>query len=155
MRISLGKELFSMIRLRAVTLEDARLLYVLRTDPVTQNHSQSQDYFSFDSHIQWLKESMKNTKRHLVIMEANGKGVGSGRADFDGLFYELSWTVAPEQRGKGWGTVLVKKMIAIFCPSRVKIKKDNLFSIKLARKAGMKEVAEAAGVLFFEMTDRI
>ena len=39
--------------------------------------------------------------------------LGTVRADKLAEVYELSWTVAPEQRGKGWGKKMVAALIAV------------------------------------------
>jgi len=68
--------------------------------------------------------------------------VGTIRSDYhlEENCYELSWTVAPEARGRGTG----KWMVAILANQlhdkniRAEVKSENIGSIKIAEYAGMK-----------------
>ena len=106
------------VRLRPATLADAELLFVWRNDPLTRQQSIHAEPVAWDSHLDWLAASLQNQDRQLFIAEqalpaAQAPVVlGTVRADKIGEDYELSWTVAPERRGNGWGRKMVAALIA-------------------------------------------
>lgn len=102
------------VRLRPATIADAELLFAWRNDPLTRAQSIHTEPVVWERHLAWLQASLQNPDRQLFIAEqvlpAEQATVvlGTVRADKVAKAYELSWTVAPEQRGEGWG----KKMVA-------------------------------------------
>lgn len=125
---------------RAATMEDAETLFRWRNDPVTRANSISQDLVPWDNHVAWLSASLKRPDRKILI--AGFIPVGTVRFDTVGDITEMSWTVAPEARGKGVGFQMVlaasegKSLVA-------KILKHNLASQKIAAKAGFSMLKDA------------
>ncbi len=106
------------VRLRPATLEDAEQLFQWRNDPLTRAQSLQQQPVEWQTHLQWLQASLQNPDRQLYIAESAALAgqeqsllLGTVRADKMDEDYELSWTVAPEQRGKGWGRQMVAALI--------------------------------------------
>lgn len=125
--------------LRVASLQDADLLLAWRNDPKTRAASHSGDEVTRAGHISWLTMALADDTRSLYIAEENGVPVGSVRADNCQGVYTLSWTVAPEARGRG----LAKCMVALLAdqlsgPIRAEIKADNPASCRVAEHAGMK-----------------
>ena len=109
-----------------------------------------------NDHKLWLRNLLEDKSRILFIAQEDGKDVGSVRADFDqssGL-YELSWSVASNERGKGMGTKMVKLMAEkLNRKIRAEIKKENVPSIKIAEHVGMKFHHESDGILHYVFSD--
>ena len=87
----------------------------------------------------------------LLIAENDDFPVGTVRADLADGVYELSWTVAPGARGRGFG----KQMVAMLAnqidqPIRAEIKTGNESSVRIAQYAGMRLDREVDGVLHFK-----
>jgi len=105
------------VRLRPATIADAELLFAWRNDPLTRAQSIHTEPVAWESHLAWLQSSLQNPDRQLYIAESATNGavqsiaLGTVRADRTDGEYELSWTVAPEQRGKGWGRQMVAALI--------------------------------------------
>lgn len=75
---------------------------------------------------------------------------GFCRADHSDGVAELSWTVAPERRGKGVGSRMVSLAASqIDGPIRAEVKAGNEASRKIAEAAGMTLEREDGGVLYF------
>lgn len=139
-----------MIHLRKATIDDARILFEWRNDPVNRRVSHNQDLISFDTHLAWLESALNNKNRNIFIaLDQFQKEVGMGRADFDGENYKLSWLIAAESMGKGHGLNLVTELSKMFNPSLAEIRKDNFASIKIAEKIGFKKDHELDGVCFY------
>jgi len=66
-----------------------------------------------EEHARWLRGILASPKRKIFIAELNGSPVGTVRYDLDGADYELSWTVAPECRGRGVGKSIVRALMAV------------------------------------------
>jgi len=138
------------IKLRPVTIEDADLLLEWRNDIQTRMASHNTKKVEKNEHICWLKRSLDNPSRILLIAEKDGMPVGVVRADYSDGVYELSWTVAPKARGIGIG----KKMVALLAkqitaPIRAEIKVGNKASISIAEYVGMKHERKNNGVLYY------
>ncbi len=145
---------------RPATIEDARMLFDWRNDQQTRANSLTTDEVVWESHLQWLEKSLKNPHRKILIAEKDGVAIGTVRADgllgnpaSDGGTVELSWTVAPSERGKGLGREMVVAAAEMFLSQIssgeqlvAKIKMQNTASIKIAEAAGFVSVSEDEGV---------
>jgi RimJ/RimL family protein N-acetyltransferase len=106
------------VRLRPATLADAELLFAWRNDPLTRAQSIHTEPVVWERHLAWLAASLQNPDRQLFIAEQVLPEMqvpvvlGTVRADKIGEGYELSWTVALERRGNGWGEKMVAALIA-------------------------------------------
>ena len=104
----------------------------------------------FHEHMTWLVDVLANPERAVYIGEHNGAAVGTVRADVSNGVCELSWTVAPEFRGQGFGTEMVALLaMSIPGPIRAEVKRGNAASIRIAEAAGMCLEKEDEGVLHF------
>jgi len=136
--------------LRPATLEDAEILFAWRNDPQVRAASHYQGEISFESHLAWLKSLLANSDRKLYIAEKDGMSVGTVRADLIEGEYTLSWTVSPEWRGKGFGQHMVSLLVEqVEGPIHAEVKVENLASIKIAQKVGMKLDDTKDGVMYF------
>lgn len=138
---------------RNANIEDARLLFDWRNDPTTRLNSHSTAELVFDSHVSWLKATLDNSMRRLFITEQDGQPVGTVRVDqeADGSV-ELSWTVAPEARGRGIASRMVQLAVdevLVSCSVRAEVKTGNEASIKVAKAAGMQVTKQDGEVLHF------
>lgn len=139
------------IRLRPATLQDAEMLLEWRNDPETRNASHNTAEIQREEHISWLTKTLNNLSRRLFIAEENGLPVGTARVDFSNGVYELSWTVAPNARGRG----VAKRMVSLLAsqisePIRAEVKSGNLASARIAEYAGMEFDREVDGVLHYK-----
>lgn len=138
---------------RNANIEDARLLFDWRNDPLTRANSHSTAELAFDTHVSWLKATLDNPMRRLFITEQDGKPVGTVCVDqeTDGIM-ELSWTVAPEARGRGIASRMVQLVVNEVlgsCSVRAEVKTGNEASIKVAKAAGMQVTKQEGEVLHF------
>lgn len=132
-----------MLSFRPTTLKDAELLLAWRNDPETRRQSRTSDELSLVNHIAWLTTSLAMPSRRLYIAEQDGTPVGTVRSDKreDGTV-ELSWTVAPRERGKGFGKAMVTQFAREIHPGErlvASIKKGNVASEKIAEALGLQQ----------------
>jgi RimJ/RimL family protein N-acetyltransferase len=131
------------VNLRPVTMDDANMLFRWRNDPVTRANSRSTASVSWEDHCKWLKASLANPNRDLLVAEIDGVPVGRARID-RGEETEVSWTVSPDHRGKGVGKAMVA-MVAAACPRGpvvARIKPSNRASQAIAAYAGFRKVED-------------
>jgi len=132
---------------RPATMEDARQLFDWRNDPQTRVNSINIKKVEWESHVTWLESSLVNSSRRIFIAMIEGEAVGTIRLDDDSSKgkTELSWTIAPDQRGKGYGQAMVQAAIDLPLVKGKKIlariKPENTPSIKIVEKLGFVKLA--------------
>jgi hypothetical protein len=105
---------------------------------------------SREGHVAWLENALRDPSRRLYVAEAGGVAVGTVRADLGQAGWLLSWTVAPEHRGRGHGKVFVAMAAELLTgPLLAEIKRANAASVAIAEAAGLSLVREADGVLYY------
>lgn len=118
-------------------MQDAAILFEWRNDPATRAASITPVLVEWEGHLAWLDAVIADQARDLQIALCPGP-VGSIR--FDGghsVAPELSWTVAPNHRGRGIGQAMVTAAVAMMVrPLVARIRNNNVGSQKIARAAG-------------------
>jgi RimJ/RimL family protein N-acetyltransferase len=138
------------LRLRTATMSDARLLYIWRNDPATRAASHQQEPVRWDDHVAWLEKSLGDDSRKVLVAELDGKAVGTVRADLKLGTWELSWTVAPEFRGQGIASAMVRRFAdSIVEPICAQVRVGNSASARVAFNAGLVFQSEASGIQHF------
>lgn len=124
--------------LRPATIEDSGLLLSWRNDPITRAMSHTTHVISRDEHVRWLRKTIADKKRCIYIAEIDGVPIGTIRADRSPNGVELSWTIAPEHRGKGLGKQMVCLLVSRLTGHiYASVKTDNVASLKIAKAAGV------------------
>ncbi len=136
--------------LRRAAMTDAGRLYRWRTDPETRAASLNTGPIDSESHYTWLLKSLDDPNRQIYIAEYRGDPIGTVRADKMASGWRLSWTVAPEFRGRGLGIQMVRRLAASIDESiEALVKPGNAASITIAESLGMRFDKEEEGVLRF------
>ncbi len=96
------------IALRRATTDDANLLLAWRNDPETRQGSLNADEMSVEQQRAVLTRALEGGDRGLYIAEDGGRKIGAVRLDPAGnASLEVSMTVAPDERKKGYGTAML------------------------------------------------
>ena len=121
--------------LRKATMEDAKDVLRWRNDPVTRENSFTRDEIDLDSHLTWFEKKLGQEECFMYILMADDEKVGNIRVDASEGVGEISYMVAPEHRGKGYG----KKMIGLLEAELSKDAKDapihTLFGLTIKSNA--------------------
>lgn len=89
---------------RPATPADASLLLAWRNDPTTRASSRSTHKVSGAEHEAWLQRALTEPDRLLFVVHDGGRAVGTVRFDRrTAQLWEVSVTVAPQERGRGLG----------------------------------------------------
>ena len=144
--------------LRDASPSDSRLLFEWRNDPLTRRNSFSTEPVLWENHRQWFEALMQDPDRRQYILERDGKSVGQIRIAREGCSAEISYSVAAEERGKGYGSALLTMIV----PAAEKafpditalvgqVKTDNAVSAKTFEKCGYRR-KESSGSRAFVYT---
>jgi RimJ/RimL family protein N-acetyltransferase len=130
------------IKLRPITLLDAPLLYRWRClDEETRNNSLTKHTFTGESHMGWLCEQLAKqcpmyigTHLHLTV----------GAVYF--ISDKVSMIIAPEHRGRGYGTGLLRAaLMLIDRPCVADILDHNAASHHVFQKCGFAAIETVPG----------
>lgn len=139
------------MHLRPASMNDAQRLFDWRNDPETRANSLNSDVLAWEDHIAWLQRVLANPDRQLFVAEVDGVSVGTGRADRSVDATELSWTIAPEARRKGYGYLLVHQLLALTSGLRIaQVKDNNHASRRIAEACGFRLVRSDEAMLHYE-----
>jgi RimJ/RimL family protein N-acetyltransferase len=137
---------------RPATEDDAELLFGWRNDETTRWASRSGDVVAWDDHVAWLRRTLTDDGRVLLIVEA-GEPIGTVRWDrLDDGAWELSITLAPAVRGRGAGRAVLlagEAALGWRAPRRLVavVRKDNVVAQRLFRSVGYEQSAPPEGGL--------
>lgn len=141
--------LIGQLKFRAASAEDVKLLFDWRNDPLTRRFSTQTQELVWQEHENWFLQSLGKSDRKIFIVENKGFKVGMLRWDLDENYKELSWSVAAEFRGQGYGGVMLEQFIQWQPgPYRARIKAENQASLRMALKAGFKVSKQEKDVFF-------
>jgi RimJ/RimL family protein N-acetyltransferase len=119
-------------------MDDIELLHAWRNDPQTRQASRKSGYVSWETHQAWLAKALVSSQHVVRIAEESGHPVGVVRADARPGGWELSWTVAPEARGRGIGHRIVQQFVKELKGSLIAVVgRCNVPSAKIAAAAGL------------------
>ena len=131
------------LRLRSATVADAELLLSWRNEAETRRQSKTTAAVSLDGQLAWLDSVLADPDRILMVACDDDRLVGSVRADRVDGAWVLSWMVAADARGLGYGVRIVQLMIDdLDGEIRAEVKPGNPASLKIAERLGMKRIDE-------------
>lgn len=121
---------------------DAQILFDWRNDETTRGNSRTHGPLRWEDHRSWLDRVLADEDRQLLIIEQDESPVATVRWDRRaGTDWEVSLTVAPEQRGRGLAAGVLaagEEALRVERPHRLLagIHVDNRASIRLFERAG-------------------
>lgn len=129
------------IELRPASMEDAPLLWEWANDPLTRDRSLDTRPILWSDHLDWLEEMLGRDDALAFIGEQHGTPVGIVRFGLQGDKSVISVTVAPDVRGRGVGSRLIRRATALSVelwqvPVEAVIRPENMASIRSFERAG-------------------
>jgi UDP-2,4-diacetamido-2,4,6-trideoxy-beta-L-altropyranose hydrolase len=95
------------VGIRPATMADRHALFSWRNDPAVRASSRTRSELDFGSHVQWLRATLDNSARVLLIGERNARPVGVVRFDVEGRSAEVSVYLVPGAHPPGTGGALL------------------------------------------------
>ena len=130
--------------------KDWKTLLNWRNDELTRKNSLSSETINTEEHKIWFFNSILSGKRIIYIVKIDNQNVGTVRVDKEEEGSVISWTVAPEHRGKGYAKKTVKKLIETLDGKIIAvIKKSNIASIKVAEYCNMSILKEKKELRYY------
>lgn len=144
------------LKTRLATLSDAKDLFEWRNDPETMEMFFTQSALSWDSHLQWLEQALRDERRYLYVAEVKKLGmIGSCRFDLSESENKsfVSLVINPKFRGMGFGTQVLRSSLEAFSKMNrslvmAKIKESNWKSQRTFTRAGFVYKGRSEGGVF-------
>ena len=137
------------LRLRPAREGDRHLLWEWANDPEVRAVSFGQDPIPWDSHVGWFEARLRDPSCIFYVgVDENDVPVGQIRFDREGDGVVVSVSVGREQRGRGYGRLLIelgsqKVHDATGSAIRAYVKPGNQVSARTFQKAGYHQVGGA------------
>lgn len=94
--------------LRAVELEDAKLLYIWRNEKETRKNSFNSNLIDFNEHLNWLEKNLENNARLFYILMCDGMEVGQVRIDIEEQIGVVNYSIDSKYRKMGYGKSILE-----------------------------------------------
>lgn len=142
------------VKVRNAEPGDCKLIWQWANDPEIRNASFLQNPISWQQHVTWFKEALKNPKLHFyIIMNHKKTAMGSVRFEITGREATISASLSSQFRNKGYGVPALRESVRhFFRTSSVKlvhayIKPENEVSIQAFKNAGFKNSVSETSTL--------
>ncbi|OGT32150.1 MAG: hypothetical protein A3E87_05010 [Gammaproteobacteria bacterium RIFCSPHIGHO2_12_FULL_35_23] len=133
-------------KFKKAEMTDAELLFAWRNNIKARQYSFNKTELEYTEHIEWLKNSLANKNRHILIIENDELKIGVLRIDIINDKLEVSIYLNPELYGQGYGAKILEMGIEYAKENfpeadelEGKIMIDNVASQKVFLKAGFIE----------------
>jgi RimJ/RimL family protein N-acetyltransferase len=140
------------VTLRPAGADDAARLYAWRVDAETAQQSVSPPPSSLASHREWFDAQLRDPDVTMFIGHDTERRVDIGvvRLERRAAETELSITVAPEERGRGYSHDLIARGVDAAGPVRVvaRVKPRNERSLRAFRSSGFAGDEERDGLVW-------
>lgn len=139
------------LRLRLVDERDCKLLWEWANDPVVRAVSFSSDPIPWEEHVGWFNARLDDPNCvFFVVLNGDGVSIGQVRYDLKGDDAVISVSIAPEFRGRDYGSRAIelasRRLFEISQDIDVihaYIKPGNAASIRAFTKAGFQDAGTA------------
>lgn len=127
--------------LRKAQMEDALKALEWRNDETTRKNSFNHELITEDDHIKWFEKKLSDTSCMMYILDDEEMPSGSIRVDIAGDVGEISYMIAPEKRGKGYGALVLGLLEKELKGQKIRtlvgfVNEDNVASAKCFEKNG-------------------
>lgn len=143
--------------LRDATLNDLNITHSWANHPHTRKFSFSQDFIPFEIHAKWFQSKLTDETCIYKILVIDNDPVGSIRFDIQDGVGNISYLVAPEQTGNGFGQKILELAITSIEKENLNIrsiiglvKKGNLASVKIFERLQFERSDVKEGILEFK-----
>jgi RimJ/RimL family protein N-acetyltransferase len=130
---------------------DADLLLRWRNDPDAVRFSVSGRAVTVEEHCAWMAARLADTATRLWIAQEGGAPVGQVRLDVSDGTATVSIAVAPEHRGAGLGSEMLRALLSLIAGDsavlrlRALANPDNAASLRIFQKAGFRPLPGGEG----------
>jgi RimJ/RimL family protein N-acetyltransferase len=137
------------VRLRLATPDDCRRVWIWANEPVVRAASFSSDTISWEQHVVWYHEKLKDsTSVFYIIEDRNRIAIGQIRFDIEDDGATISVSLDQAKRGQGYGHTSIHLAVTTLLQKRALtkihayVKPDNQASRRAFLKAGFRYVGD-------------
>lgn len=136
------------VSLRFATFDDTAPMLAWRNDQETRRNSRNPALVRLEEHAEWVKQTIEDPSRYLMIILCDGRPAGVLRLDRidrrDPDSMEISIGVAPELRSQGIATAALQTCHRLCARQRLlgEVLPGNVASHALFRRAGYRQKSE-------------
>lgn len=131
-------------RLRPAEENDCDLLFEWANETAVRKNSFHTEMIPYEEHVEWYRNQLQRKDRRQFIYMDKSEPVGQIRiTECDGEV-ELSYSIASEKRGRGYGKRMIKQMceqVGDYFPEakivKARVKPENISSQKALMQAGL------------------
>jgi len=134
------------LKLRSAEIEDSKMVWEWVNDPAVRSVSFSSEPIPWESHSKWFSGKLLDPGcLFFIVLSPNDVSVGQIRYELEGDEAIVSVSLAPSQRGKGYGSQVIRLASQnLFASTSIRlihayIKPDNLSSIRAFTRAGFSD----------------
>lgn len=102
------------LQIRRAAASDCRLYFHWANDTETRKQAINQEPIPWENHVGWFEKKLLQKDAYLYIVEQEGTAVGQVRFDAEPEAedtFVISYSLAPEARGKGLGEAVLQKAL--------------------------------------------
>lgn len=134
------------LRLRKAEEKDVDTLFVWANDAQVRKYAFHTEKISYDEHVAWYARRLADKDCCIFLLESDGKSVGQIRFEIEAGEATIDYSVDVLERGKGYGTDLIKMGMQQLKQMRpdvkaylAQVKYENLASAKVFEKCGFRK----------------
>lgn len=131
------------MKLRYSTVKDVKLLFDWANEADVRSNAIDINQIDWDDHLAWFQKKLENKNSFILIAEIDNIPVGQIRFDLKSNNYLIDYSIEKDERGKGYGLLIVKegindmkKHINHLSKFIAWVKPENTASIKIFEKLG-------------------
>ena len=106
------------LSLKKATISDCELLLSWANEPDTRRNSLNSESISLETHTKWLTQILHDESVSLYILYSEDIPVGQIRLNCTGTQAKISYSIAREYRGRGFGSQIIRMLEAIITAER-------------------------------------
>jgi len=132
---------------RKARMDDAALLWRWANDAETRRNAFEPAPIPYADHLTWLERRLASEDTRLLIFSDEAGPVGQVRFDVSDGVAEIDVAIAPERRGQGLGTAMLRQALAGLRAEggealrpRAHVLTHNERSLRMFRRCGFREV---------------
>ena len=135
------KELY----LRAAEASDMMLLYRWVNDPAVRASAFRSELISLEEHKAWFWEALQKPDVKIFILMDGEEAVGQIRLNIENGEQAIDYSVAADQRGKGYGREMLSLLETVCCRAKPlvgRVKPNNIASNHAFQRLGYESFRE-------------
>lgn len=133
----------------AANKNHAKLLFDWANEKTVRNNSLNIEPIEWENHLNWFDKTINNSNNHIFIFFDNKMPIGQIRLDLENGIWLINYSVDKNFRGLGYGTKMIKTILALNSYNHFKavVKNTNKSSLYIFKKLGFKKKQNDSNII--------